>query len=110
MRGGSIFIWGCFGCYGKCELVFLEKMNAATYKSILEKYLLTMDRIVDGNELMFQQDNAPFHRAKEILLWFKKKKIKVIEWPPLSQNLNHIKKEWGKLVKNIYGHVKQYRT
>lgn len=106
--GGSVFVWAAFGYYSKSELCFFEKLNAATYKEILQKYLLSMNRIELGYDWYFQQDNAPVHLAKNILSWFEKKKIQLLGWPPLSPDLNPMENVWGILARRVYNNGKQY--
>jgi transposase len=45
------------------------------------------------------QDHAPGHAAKLILAEFKKRKIRLIPWPPFSPDLNPIETVWN-LIKN----------
>ena len=39
---------------------------------------------------MFQQDNAPCHKAKSITEWFEQNNIKILQWPARSPDLNPI--------------------
>ena len=39
---------------------------------------------------IFQEDNAPCHKAKLTMNWFNKKKVEVLAWSPCSPDLNPI--------------------
>ncbi len=45
-----------------------------------------------GEELdwMYQQDNAPSHKAKSVTAWFKQNNINVFQWPARCPDLNPI--------------------
>jgi len=47
-----------------------------------------------------QEDNAPWHTAKIITKYLANKKVKRINWPPQSPDLNPIKNLW-KYIKDI---------
>ena len=56
-----------------------------------------------GNEpeWMFQQDNAPCHKAKSITEWFEQNNIKILQRPARSPDLNPIEDIWTVLDRKL---------
>ena len=64
-------------------------MDCAKYRRILDVNLLeSAMNLKLGRRFTFQQENDPKHKAKATLEWLNKKKIKVLEWPSQSPDLN----------------------
>jgi hypothetical protein len=79
MGGGSVMIWASFGYFGKSEICFIDsRLNAKGYCEILKNHLVDIGHSIGGSDWLFQQDNAPVHRAKANKAWFYRNKIKVI--------------------------------
>ena len=75
----SVMIWGAMSSNGTAGLFFLPKgttMNGARYLEMLQEKL--------------QLHMAPCHRSKIVSEFLKKKKIKTIDWPGNSPDLNPI--------------------
>ena len=109
--GGSVMIWASFDWGGKSSICFIDRqMNSNGYREMLKKHLLNIANSLGGSEWIFQQDNAPVHRAKVNLAWFKSQKINVLPWLSLSPDLNTIENLWGMLSRKVYSEGKQFRT
>ena len=67
----SVMIWGCMASNGIGRLHTCEgMMNATKYAAVLETKLLASARSLFPDEYwIFQNDNAPCHRAKLIKRW-----------------------------------------
>ena len=61
-----------------------------------------------GDEVVMQEDNAPWHTAKIIKKYLANKGIKRMLWPPQSLDLNPIENLW-KYVKDMIA-SKRYRV
>ena len=74
----------------------------AIYSEILEGTLKSaVAKLRDSKDLIFQQDNAPCHRANIVKDWFKNNEIKQLRWPANSPDLNCIENLWSWLNRQI---------
>jgi len=97
---------------GRTELVFVEpgvKINVygAYYRDVLlKKQLLSTIRRISGDMFIFQQDNAPAHRARDTVELFKRETPAFIGpdlWPPNSPDLNPVDyKIWATMEQRLY--------
>ncbi|CAJ0951315.1 unnamed protein product [Ranitomeya imitator] len=97
--GGSIMVWACFSSAGTRKMVKTDgKMDGAKYGTILEENLLESAKDLRlGRRFVFQQDNAPKHKAKSTMEWFTNKRIQVLEWLSQSPDINPIENLWKEL-------------
>jgi len=73
-------IWGCLTFSGVGTVDFVEgNMNAKRYTDILEDNLWQVFvRHFPENNCIFQEDNAPVHRARSVMEYQLKNKIKTL--------------------------------
>ena len=95
-KGISLMIWGCFWGKSKGPLVpITQTINITSYVRLLRRHLFPVihQMISFGMQLediLFQQDNAPVHKAYSVMDWFERNCIELVEHPPYSPDLNPI--------------------
>ena len=106
MQGGGIMVWAALLPDGTLFISRIEgRCSKEWYLNLLEKEVLPFLRSKFNKRFVFQQDNAPCHKAKVVKNYFMKEEIQVLEWPPYSPDISPIENVFHLLKNYIYdGH------
>ena len=98
-------VYRFIGKRGRGERVILPStINSERYIQVLDQALIPfLDQMPLRKRvrLIFQQDNAPFHRARQNMQYLEDQSLTVSDWPALSPDINPIEHVWALMKREI---------
>lgn len=103
-RKVSVIICGCITWHGVGTVTHVEEIvtGISIYMDILENnFRLVIARHLPDQNVLFQDDNVPKHRYRDVGNYKARNDINSISWPTHSADLNIIENMWLKLKRQL---------
>lgn len=99
--GGSVMIWAGISLHTKTPMVPIhQNLNTARYQNlVLQPAAIPHIRANRGMVLM--QDNATPHTARTTQQMIQGHKIRLLDWPPCSPDVNPIEHVWDEIDRRV---------
>ena len=93
--GGGVMFWGCMTRAAWGPLTVCDgTINGAKYLQLL-KDIVIPEFEAAGVPLIYQQDNAPAHKKREVMEFLSRQAFETLNWPPQSPDLSPIEWIWN---------------
>ena len=103
-KGRKVGVWEAISYFGKTSLyLYEENFDADIYINFLKEAMLEMKEFSGEENVVMQMDNARYHWTNQVLQFYQKNNIKVIDWPPYSPDLNPIENLWSIMKDKLKG-------
>ncbi|GBM14742.1 Transposable element Tc3 transposase [Araneus ventricosus] len=102
-------VWAAFNFNCQVGLAFLDgRQNSPKYIETLENHLMPFAENIGERNWYYQQDDAPIHTSNATKNYLNSKNVTVLEWPPLSPDLNPNENVWGIISRKVYENGGQF--
>lgn len=100
--GGSVMVWGGFSANFRTQLYQIQgNLTGLRYRDeILRPLVLPLLRRI-GPQGVFQDDNAPVHRARVVQAFLQQQGIQHLDWPACSPDFNPIENIWDQIYRRV---------
>lgn len=106
-HGLQVHVWGGVGWRGVTPLKLVRGgLNAAKYQQEIVNDIRHVARQVAPSRcrILFQQDQAPAHRAATTLRFFAQQRVELLPWPGNSPDMNIMENLWAQVATRVNKH------
>ena len=104
IKGRKVGVWEAISYFGKTSLyLYEENFDADIYINVMKEAMLEMKEFSGEENVVMQMDNARYHWTNQVLQFYQKNNIKVIDWLPYSPDLNPIENLWSIMEDKLKG-------
>lgn len=101
--GGGVMVWGVMSYRGVGMLKTIRgTLNGTGYIDVLGDFLVPSAHMLGyADSYIFQEDNAPCHKARIVTEWKENAGITTLAWPPQSPDLSPIENLWSSVARDV---------
>jgi hypothetical protein len=108
--GSGVMFWGCMTYHAWGPLTECEGTIDGTKYLKLLKDIVLPEFNASPVPLIYQQDNAPAHKKREVTAFLAAQRFETLNWPPQSPDLSPIEWVWNQIKMKMKALVPRPRT